>query len=156
MGIAKQVLVAGGVAVFLEMNGYEGLFITLHYTLKLSTSSELRYIKRKPIKSEKKKYDAIDYYIAHGDDATFIAKTYYHTTALRQLGNGVGALSSVSVSKNMFATISRDILLERMDRTLELYEGSASKFEECFFRNEQVLYDTLSVYDIYRVGIIDD
>ncbi|KAK4374632.1 hypothetical protein RND71_005309 [Anisodus tanguticus] len=74
-------------------------------------------------------FDRRDYYTAHGDDATFIAKTYYHTTtALRQLGNGVGALSSVSVSKNMFETISRDILLERMDRTLELYEGSGSNW----------------------------
>ncbi|KAF3648791.1 hypothetical protein FXO38_17992 [Capsicum annuum] len=70
-----------------------------------------------------------DYYTAHGDDATFIAKTYYHTTAaLRQLGNGVDALSSVSVSRNMFETIARDILLERMDRTLELYEGSGSNW----------------------------
>ncbi|PHT44329.1 hypothetical protein T459_35665 [Capsicum annuum] len=28
----------------------------------------------------------------------------------------------------MFETISRDILLERMDRTLELYEGSGSNW----------------------------
>ncbi|XP_019248205.1 PREDICTED: DNA mismatch repair protein MSH2 isoform X2 [Nicotiana attenuata] len=74
-------------------------------------------------------FDRRDYYTAHGDDATFIAKTYYHTTtALRQLGNGADALSSVSVSRNMFETIARDILLERMDRTLELYEGSGSNW----------------------------
>ncbi|XP_075075122.1 DNA mismatch repair protein MSH2 [Nicotiana tabacum] len=74
-------------------------------------------------------FDRRDYYTAHGDDATFIAKTYYHTTtALRQLGNGADALSSISVSRNMFETIARDILLERMDRTLELYEGSGSNW----------------------------
>lgn len=74
-------------------------------------------------------FDRRDYYTSHGDDATFIAKTYYHTTtALRQLGNRADALSSVSVSRNMFETIARDILLERMDRTLELYEGSGSNW----------------------------
>lgn len=70
-----------------------------------------------------------DYYTAHGENATFIAKTYYHTTtALRQLGTGSDALSSVSVSKNMFETIARDLLLERTDHTLELYEGSGSNW----------------------------
>ncbi|KAK7822112.1 dna mismatch repair protein msh2, partial [Quercus suber] len=70
-----------------------------------------------------------DYYTAHGENATFIAKTYYHTTtALRQLGSGSDSLSSVSVSKNMFETIARDLLLERTDHTLELYEGSGSNW----------------------------
>ncbi|CAN4098259.1 unnamed protein product [Withania somnifera] len=100
-----------------------------------------------------------DYYTAHGDDATFIAKTYYHTTtALRQLGNGVGALCSVSVSRNMFETIARDILLDRMDRTLELYEGSCSNwrlvksgtpgnfgsFEDILFANNE-MQDSLAI-----------
>ena len=70
-----------------------------------------------------------DYYTAHGENATFIAKTYYRTTtALRQLGSGSDGLSSVSVSKNMFETIARDLLLERIDNTLELYEGSGSSW----------------------------
>lgn len=70
-----------------------------------------------------------DYYTAHGENATFIAKTFYHTTtALRQLGSGSGAISSVSVSRNMFETIARDLLLERTDHTLELYEGSGSNW----------------------------
>lgn len=74
-------------------------------------------------------FDRRDYYTAHGENATFIAKTYYHTTtALRQLGSGSGAISSVSVSKNMFETIARDLLLERTDHTLELYEGSGSNW----------------------------
>lgn len=70
-----------------------------------------------------------DYYTSHGENATFIAKTYYRTTtALRQLGNGAYSLSSVSVSKNMFEMIVRDLLLERTDHSLELYEGSGSNW----------------------------
>ncbi|GAB2226312.1 hypothetical protein Drorol1_Dr00022114 [Drosera rotundifolia] len=74
-------------------------------------------------------FDRRDYYTAHGDNATFIAKTYYHTTtAMRQLGSGPDALSSVSVSKNMFESITRDLLLERTDHTVELYQGSGSNW----------------------------
>ncbi|KAJ4821928.1 MutS-like protein, partial [Turnera subulata] len=62
-------------------------------------------------------FDRRDYYTAHGENATFIAKTYYRTTtALRQLGSGSNGLSSVSISRNMFETIARDLLLERTDR----------------------------------------
>lgn len=95
-----------------------------------------------------------DYYTAHGENATFVAKTYYRTTtAMRQLGSGSDALSSVSVSKNMFETIARDLLLERTDHTLELYEGSGSNwklvksgtpgnlgsFEDVLFSNNEML-----------------
>lgn len=98
-------------------------------------------------------FDRRDYYTAHGENATFIAKTYYHTTtALRQLGNGSDAISSVSVSRSMFETLTRDLLLERTDHTLELYEGSGSNwrlvksgspgnlgsFEEILFANNEM------------------
>ncbi|XP_054805696.1 DNA mismatch repair protein MSH2 isoform X1 [Prosopis cineraria] len=98
-------------------------------------------------------FDRRDYYTAHGEDATFIAKTYYRTTtALRQLGSRFDALSSVSVSRNMFETIARDLLLERTDHALELYEGSGSNwrliksgtpgnissFEEILFANSEM------------------
>ncbi|XP_024030767.1 DNA mismatch repair protein MSH2 [Morus notabilis] len=74
-------------------------------------------------------FDRRDYYTVHGENATFIAKTYYHTTtALRQLGSGSNSLSSVSVSRNMFETIARDLLLERTDHVVELYEGSGSNW----------------------------
>ncbi|XP_047330936.1 DNA mismatch repair protein MSH2 [Impatiens glandulifera] len=74
-------------------------------------------------------FDRRDYYTAHGDNASFIAKTYYHTTTiLRQIGSGSNALSSVSISKTMFETITRDLLLERTDHTIELYEGSGSNW----------------------------
>lgn len=74
-------------------------------------------------------FDRRDYFTAHGENATFIAKNYYHTTtALRQLGSGSNALSSVTISKSMFETIARDLLLERTDHTIELYEGSGSNW----------------------------
>ncbi|XP_066391158.1 DNA mismatch repair protein MSH2-like [Miscanthus floridulus] len=74
-------------------------------------------------------FDRRDYYTAHGENATFIARTYYHTmSALRQLGSSSDGISSVSVSKAMFETIARNILLERTDCTLELYEGSGSNW----------------------------
>ena len=79
--------------------------------------------------SDKRAKSIQDYYTAHGENATFIAKTYYHTTtALRQLGNGSDSLSSVSVSRNMFETITRNLLLERTDHAVELYEGSGSNW----------------------------
>uniref|UniRef100_A0A7N0V7H1 DNA mismatch repair protein MSH2 n=1 Tax=Kalanchoe fedtschenkoi TaxID=63787 RepID=A0A7N0V7H1_KALFE len=75
-------------------------------------------------------FDRKDYYTAHGENAMFIAKTYYHTTtALRQLGGTSDGVSSISVSKTMFETIIRDILLERADHTVELYEGSGSNWK---------------------------
>ncbi|XP_077228945.1 MUTS homolog 2 [Tasmannia lanceolata] len=74
-------------------------------------------------------FDRRDYYTAHGENATFIARTYYHTTtALKQLGSGSDGISSVSISKNMFETIARDLLLDRTDHILELYEGSGSNW----------------------------
>ncbi|KAK4395785.1 DNA mismatch repair protein MSH2 [Sesamum angolense] len=98
-------------------------------------------------------FDRRDYYTTHGENATFIAKTYYHTTtAVCQIGSGSDAISSVSVSKNMFETVARDILLERADHTLELYEGSGANwrlvksatpgnlgsFEEILFANNEM------------------
>ncbi|KAI3820954.1 hypothetical protein L1987_08510 [Smallanthus sonchifolius] len=74
-------------------------------------------------------FDRRDYFTAHGENASFIANTYYHTTTvLKQIGNGLDAICSVSVSKNMFETIVRDLLLERIDHSLELYEGSGSNW----------------------------
>ncbi|KAJ7530623.1 hypothetical protein O6H91_14G011000 [Diphasiastrum complanatum] len=74
-------------------------------------------------------FDRRDYYSAHGKDATFIVTQFYKTmTALRQLSSGGDTLSSVSISKSMLETILRDLLLERTDHTVELYEGSGSNW----------------------------
>ncbi|XP_008785817.2 DNA mismatch repair protein MSH2 [Phoenix dactylifera] len=112
-------------------------------------------------------FDRRDYYTVHGDNAAFIARTYYHTTtALRQLGSGPDGISSVSVSKTMFETIARDLLLERTDHTLELYEGSGSNwrltktgtpgnigsFEDVLFANNDMQDTpvTISLFPIFR------
>ncbi|KAK9118528.1 hypothetical protein Scep_016621 [Stephania cephalantha] len=110
-------------------------------------------------------FDRRDYYTAHGDNASFIAKTYYcTTTVLRQLGSGSNGISSVSVSKNMFETIARDLLLERTDHTLELYEGSGSNwrlsksgtpgnigsFEDVLFANHE-MQDSPVIAALYPV-----
>eukprot|EP00249_Psilotum_nudum_P020978 c27920_g1_i1 orf=296-649(+) len=72
-------------------------------------------------------FDRREYYTAHGENALFIAKTYYRTTAgVRQLGSGSDCLSSISISRNMLETIIRDLLLKRTEYTVELYEGSGS------------------------------
>lgn len=74
-------------------------------------------------------FDRKDYYTAHGENASFIAKTYYRTTtALRQLGNATDGILSVSVNRNMFENIARDVLLHRTDHTVEVYEGSGSNW----------------------------
>ncbi|KAL6861802.1 hypothetical protein ACP4OV_017502 [Aristida adscensionis] len=109
----------------------------------------------------------LDYYTAHGENATFIARTYYHTmSALRQLGSDSHGISSVSVNKAMFETIARSILLERADHTLELYEGSGSSwrltksgspgnigsFEDILFANND-MQDTpviVAVFPVFR------
>lgn len=71
-----------------------------------------------------------DYYTAHGDEAVFIANEYYKTlSALRRLGSGPGSLQGISISRTMLETIVRDLLLERTDHTVQVYEGSGSNWK---------------------------
>ena len=68
-----------------------------------------------------------DYHTAHGDNATFIAKTYYRTlTAVKQLSTPTESLSSLAINRSSFESVLRDLLLQRTDHTVELYEGSGS------------------------------
>ncbi|KAF6994292.1 hypothetical protein CFC21_011029 [Triticum aestivum] len=114
-------------------------------------------------------FDRRDYYTAHGENATFIAKAYYHTmTALRQLGGNSDGISSVSVSRAMFETIARNLLLDRTDHTLELYEGSGSSwrltksgtpgnigsFEDILFANNDMQFSpvTVALFPVFRDG----
>ncbi|GBG77600.1 hypothetical protein CBR_g24047 [Chara braunii] len=74
-------------------------------------------------------FDRRDYFTVHGDNATLVARTYYKTmTCLRQLGNPPDTLMGVSVSRSMFETIIRDLLLQRTDHIVEVYEGSGSNW----------------------------
>ena len=51
-------------------------------------------------------------------------------TALRQLGNNDSdSLSSISISKSMFESVIRDLLLTRTDHIIELYEGGGSNWQ---------------------------
>lgn len=112
-------------------------------------------------------FDRKDYYTSHGENATFIANTYYHTTSsLRQLGSGPDGISSVSVSRSMFESIARDLLLERTDHTLEVYEGNGAnwrltrtgtpgnigRFEDVLFANNDMQDSpvTISLFPNFR------
>jgi len=48
---------------------------------------------------------------------------------LRQLGSGADSLPGVTINRSMFETILRDLLLERTDCIVELYEGTGSKWQ---------------------------
>ncbi|CAM6104563.1 unnamed protein product [Calypogeia fissa] len=74
-------------------------------------------------------FERKDCYTVHGINATFIAQTYYKSlTALRQLGSGSNTITGVSITRSMFETILCDLLLERREHSVELYEGSGSKW----------------------------
>lgn len=64
-----------------------------------------------------------DFFSVHGDDATFVARTFYKTTTVvKYLGHGESALAGVTLNKSLFETVLRDLLLEGTERTVELYE----------------------------------
>ena len=64
-----------------------------------------------------------DFFSVHGDDATFVARTFYKaTTVVKYLGHGESALAGVTLNKSLFETVLRDLLLEGTERTVELYE----------------------------------
>jgi len=64
-----------------------------------------------------------DYYTAHGDDATFIARTVYKTTSvIRQLGRDPG-LPSVTLSVTVFRNFIREALL-KLGKRVEIYESA--------------------------------
>lgn len=68
-------------------------------------------------------FDRGDYYTAHGDDATFIARTMYKTTSvLRQLGREPG-LASVTLSVTVFRNLLREALF-RQGKRVEIWESS--------------------------------
>ena len=68
--------------------------------------------------------DRSDYYSAHGDDAEFIARTVYKTTAvIRNLGRTDNALPSVTMSTTVFRNLLREALFKSGKR-VEIWEAS--------------------------------
>ncbi|KAK5171652.1 MutS-like protein [Oleoguttula sp. CCFEE 6159] len=65
-------------------------------------------------------FDRGDWYTAHGEDATFIARTVYKTTSvLRQLGRDPG-LASVTLSITVFRNFLREALF-RLGKRIEIW-----------------------------------
>ncbi|KAF2495552.1 DNA mismatch repair protein [Lophium mytilinum] len=68
-------------------------------------------------------FDRGDYYTAHGEDATFVARTVYRTTSvLRKLGKEPG-LESVTMSITVFRNFLREALF-RLSKRIEIWESS--------------------------------
>ncbi|TAQ84717.1 hypothetical protein B7494_g6956 [Chlorociboria aeruginascens] len=70
-------------------------------------------------------FDRGDFYTAHGDDASFIARTVYKTTSvLRQLGkNDSTGLPSVTLSMTVFRNFLREALF-RLGKRVEVWENT--------------------------------
>ncbi|KAF2101994.1 DNA mismatch repair protein MSH2 [Rhizodiscina lignyota] len=68
-------------------------------------------------------FDRGEYYTAHGEDATFIARTVYRTTSvLRQLGREPG-LESVTLSVTVFRNFLREALF-KLGKRIEIWQNS--------------------------------
>ncbi|KAL6046764.1 MutS-like protein [Balamuthia mandrillaris] len=96
-------------------------FVAFFRRLEQDRSSDVvRFFERKGHSNYRKLSVQQTYYTVHGDNALFIAKDYYKTTsAITYLGGG--DLPSQSVSSSLFATIVRDLLLNRRLR-VEVYD----------------------------------
>eukprot|EP00899_Mesostigma_viride_P023511 jgi/Mesvir1/4344/Mv02429-RA.1 len=75
-------------------------------------------------------FDRREYYTVHGDNAILVASVYYKTlTAVKTLTAGADTLSGVTVNRSMFGTLVRDLLLERADHSVEVYEGAGAAWK---------------------------
>lgn len=75
-------------------------------------------------------FDRKGHYTVHGEDAYFVAREYYKTNAVVKMqGEGMDALASVGLNENMYEVVARDVLLERGDRKIEIYESNGSKWK---------------------------
>ncbi|KIX07184.1 DNA mismatch repair protein msh-2 [Rhinocladiella mackenziei CBS 650.93] len=69
-------------------------------------------------------FDRTDWYSAHGEDAEFIARTVYKTTAvIRNLGRSDNALASVTMSTTVFRNLLREALF-KLGKRVEIWEAS--------------------------------
>lgn len=71
------------------------------------------------------------FYSVHGDNALFIARTFYKTTAVVKYlgGSGDAGLAGVTLNRNLFETVLRELLLEGAEHTVEMYEGAGSSWK---------------------------
>lgn len=68
-----------------------------------------------------------DYYTAHGEDASFIARTVYKTTSvLRQLGRSDTGVPSVTMSITVFRNFLREALF-RLGKRVEIWETQGGR-----------------------------
>ncbi|KAI1612511.1 DNA mismatch repair protein msh-2 [Exophiala viscosa] len=69
-------------------------------------------------------FDRTDWYSAHGEDAEFIARTVYKTTAvIRNLGRTENALPSVTMTTTVFRNLLREALF-KLGKRVEIWEAS--------------------------------
>jgi len=95
-------------------------------------------------------FDRKGFYTVHGENALFIARQFYKTTAVvKYHGAANNTLASVTLNRNLFENVLRELLLEAAEHTVELYEGTGaswkvvrtaspgklSQFEEELFRS---------------------
>ncbi|XRB17399.1 DNA mismatch repair protein MSH2 [Pseudoscourfieldia marina] len=71
------------------------------------------------------------FYTVHGASALLIHARYLgaSSSSIRYFGTGDQALASVSLNQSKFADVLRDVLLERGEHTVELYEGAGDKWK---------------------------
>ncbi|KAK4937555.1 MSH2 protein [Elasticomyces elasticus] len=69
-------------------------------------------------------FDRTDWYTAHGEDAEFIARIVYKTTAvIRNLGRTDNALPSVTMTTTVFRNLLREALF-KLGKRVEIWEAS--------------------------------
>ncbi|KAG4416158.1 MutS-like protein [Cadophora malorum] len=87
----------------------------------------IRFFKSLPAKDDEtiRVFDRGDWYTAHGDDASFIARTVYKTTSvLRQLGkNDSTGLPSVTMTITVYRNFLREALF-RLGKRIEVWGNS--------------------------------
>jgi DNA mismatch repair protein MSH2 len=62
-----------------------------------------------------------------GENALLVARQFYKTQAVvKYLGGSEAGLPYVSLNRALFETVLRELLLERAEHTVEVYEGSGA------------------------------
>ena len=64
-----------------------------------------------------------EFYSVHGDNAFFVARNFFKTTTVvRYIGHGESALPVVTMSRGLFETVLRELLIGSSEHLVELYE----------------------------------